>query len=107
MIYIESPDGSYRTGDKVTVFLEEKMGAFAVVFAYFLPFIIMISTLFFGYYNKVSEPVMGLSVLLSLALYFLALYLFRDRFSKKVTFKVKKQNINDQSIISEDEVIQS
>lgn len=107
LIYIESPDGSYRTGDKVTVFLEEKMGAFAVVFAYFLPFIIMISTLFFGYYNKVSEPVMGLSVLLSLALYFLALYLFRDRFSKKVTFKVKKQNINDQSIISEDEVIQS
>jgi sigma-E factor negative regulatory protein RseC len=92
LIYIESPDDSYRTGDKVTVFLEEKMGAFAVVFAYFLPFIIMISTLFFGYYNKVSEPIMGLSVLASLSIYFVIVYLFRNQLGKKITFKVEKLN---------------
>jgi len=94
LIYIDCNDNLYRIGDRVIVFLEEKMGAFAVVFAYFLPFIVMITILLIGYYNKLSEPFMGLSVLLSLALYFFILYLFRNPLSKKITFKVEKQNID-------------
>ncbi len=94
LIYLESPDISYRTGDKVIVFLEEQMGAFAVIFAYVLPFFIMVSVLFIGYYSQISEPMMGLLVLLALTLYFVVLYLFRNQFSKKVTFKVERQNNN-------------
>lgn len=92
LIYIESNDNSYHVGDKVTVFLEERMGAYAVVFAYGLPFLVMVLTLFLGYYNNASEPIMGLSVLASLSLYFVIVYLFRNQLGKKITFKVEKQN---------------
>ena len=92
LIYIESNDNSYHIGDKVTVFLEEKMGAYAVVFAYALPFFVMVSALFIGYYNHASEPIMGLSVLISLSLYFIIVYLFRNQLGKKITFKVEKLN---------------
>ncbi|RPH28881.1 MAG: RseC/MucC family positive regulator of sigma(E) [Bacteroidales bacterium] len=91
LIYIESSDKSYRIGDEVIVFLEERMGAYAVVFAYGLPFIVMVLSLFIGYYNNASEPVMGLSVLASLSLYFGIVYLFRNQLGKKITFKVEKQ----------------
>lgn len=92
LIYIESNDNSYHVGDKVTVFLEERMGVYAVVFAYGLPFLVMVLTLFLGYYNNASEPIMGLSVLASLSLYFVIVYLFRNQLGKKITFKVEKQN---------------
>jgi positive regulator of sigma E activity len=94
LVYVDKFEGLYQIGDKVTVFLEEKMGAYAVVFTYVLPFIIMITILLLGYNNNVSEPVMGLSVLLSLAIYFYILYLFRDQFRKKVGFSVEKLNNN-------------
>jgi len=91
LIYIDNIDNSYRIGDKVTVFLEEKMGAYAVIFAYLFPFIVMVLSLFIGYYNNASEPIMGISVFASLSLYFGLVYLFRSKIGKKITFKVEKQ----------------
>jgi positive regulator of sigma E activity len=107
IIYVETYEGSYHIGDKVIVSIEEKMGAYAVVFAYVLPFIVMISVLIFGYYTKVSEPVMGLSVVISLAVYFIFLYLFRNELSKKMTFKVKAQNSNNPTPNLENENIEN
>lgn len=91
LIYIDNIDNSYHIGDKVTVFLEEKMGAYAVIFAYLFPFIVMVLSLFIGYYNNASEPIMGLSVLGSLSLYFVIVYLLRKQLGKRITFKVEKQ----------------
>jgi len=91
LIYIESIDNSFHIGDKVTVFLEERMGAYAVIFAYLFPFIVMVLSLFIGYFNNASEPIMGLSVLASLSLYFGIVYLFRKQLGKRITFKVEKQ----------------
>lgn len=91
LIYIDNIDNSYRIGDKVTVFLEEKMGAYAVIFAYLFPFIVMVLSLFIGYFNNASEPIMGLSVLVSLSLYFGIVYLFRKQLGKRISFKVEKQ----------------
>jgi len=91
LIYIDNIDNSYRIGDNVTVFLEEKMGAYAVIFAYLFPFIVMVLSLFIGYYNNASEPIMGISVFASLSLYFGLVYLFRSKIGKKITFKVEKQ----------------
>ncbi len=62
MIYVDTNDKSFRNGDRVNVLLEEKMGNLAVVFAYVLPFLVMISILIIGSYSKVSEPVMELGL---------------------------------------------
>jgi len=91
LIYVNSSDNTYKVNDKVIVYLEEKMGAVAVIFAYVLPFIVMISILFAGYSLKFSEPILGISVLISVALYFVILYFFRNQFNKRMTFKVAKQ----------------
>lgn len=92
LVYINNFEGTYDVGDKVNVFLEEKMGAYAVIVAYGLPFLLMILVLFIGYYNKLSEPAIGLSVILLLAIYYTSLYLLRNQIGKKVTFKVEKLN---------------
>ncbi len=92
IIYIENSDKSFQIGETVNVFIEEKMGAFAVFFAYGLPFLIMVLVLFIGYYNKLSEPLMGLSVLGLLTTYYTTLYLLRNQIGKKVKFKVEKIN---------------
>jgi len=94
MIYIDSTDNTIKAGDSVTVFLEEKAGAVAVIFAYVIPFLIMVAVLSLGY-KRVSEPTLALLVLLSLTIYFFILYLLRNQFNKRVTFKVEKFNKKD------------
>ena len=91
LIHTETSDKTYKIGDKVNVFLEEKMGAIAVIFAYVIPFIVMISILVIGYSIKLSEPIMGGAVIISLSIYYVTLYVFRSQFSKRMTFRVEKQ----------------
>lgn len=90
VIYIENTDNTYKIGENVNVYLHERMGAYAVFFAYGLPFILMVLVLFIGYYQKFSEPIMGLSVISLLTIYYLSLYFFRNQIGKKVSFKVEK-----------------
>lgn len=100
-IFIKTNTDNYRIGEKVNVILMEKLGVYAVLFAYFFPFLIMISILIFGYYNKTSEPVMGISVILAIAVYFFILHLFKNQFNKKMTFTVEKQSLNNNQFSSE------
>jgi len=93
IIRVETNDKAYKIGDNVTVFLEEKMGAIAVIFAYVLPFIVMITILVIGSLLKLSEPVIGGIVIVSLLIYYIALYLFKNQFNKRMTFRIGKQEI--------------
>lgn len=90
VIYIENIDNSFKVGENVNVYLQERLGAYAVFFAYGLPFILMVLVLFVGYYQKLSEPIMGLSVISLLTIYYLSLYFLRNQIGKKVSFKVEK-----------------
>lgn len=92
VINIENTDNSFQIGEAVNVFIEQRMGTYAVIFAYGLPFLLMVLVLFIGYYNKFSEPIMGLSVLVLLTIYYTSLYLLRNQIGKKVTFKIEKLN---------------
>ena len=91
LIRIETNYKTYKIGDKVTVFLEEKMGVIAVIFAYVLPLVLMISILVAGYLLKFSEPILGGAVIVSLSVYYIALYIFRKQFDKRMSFRVEKQ----------------
>lgn len=101
LIYIDSRDKTYRVGDQVNVILEEKMGIVAIIFAYFIPFIIMITVLMIGSYTKMKEPIMGLIVIIALTLYFVLLYFTRHLFERKMTFKIEKFQESDYNFNSE------
>jgi len=93
IISVKSDHQIFKIGDKVNVMMEEKIGTYAILFAYVIPFVIMISILIFGYYDKMSEPMMGISVIAFLVLYYLIIYLLRAQFDRKIIFKLEKQNI--------------
>lgn len=83
LIDIESPAAvDKKVGDVVTVVVTEQRGMQAVVLAYILPAIVVILSLV-GLLNIVSEPVAIILSLLSLAVYYILLYLFRNRISSK------------------------
>ena len=83
LIDIESPAAvDKKVGDVVTVVVTQQRGMQAVVLAYILPAIVVILSLV-GLLNIVSEPVAIILSLLSLAVYYIILYLFRNRISSK------------------------
>lgn len=83
LIDIESPKAAdKKVGDVVTVVVAQQRGMQAVVLAYILPAIVVILSLV-GLLNIVSEPVAIILSLLLLAVYYLILYLFRNKISSK------------------------
>ena len=83
LIDIETPNGmEKKVGDVVTVVVTQQRGMQAVVLAYILPAIVVILSLV-GLLNIVSEPAAIILSLLSLAVYYIILYLFRNRISSK------------------------
>ena len=83
LIDIEMPNGmEKKVGDVVTVVVTQQRGMQAVVLAYILPAIVVILSLV-GLLNIVSEPGAIILSLLSLAVYYILLYLFRNRISSK------------------------
>lgn len=71
-----------KVGDVVTVVVTQQRGMQAVVLAYILPAIVVILSLV-GLLNIVSEPVAIILSLLLLAVYYLILYLLRNKISSK------------------------
>ena len=83
LIDIESPKAAdKKVGDVVTVVVAQQRGMQAVVLAYILPAMVVILSLV-GLLNMVSEPVAIILSLLSLAVYYLILYLLRNKISSK------------------------
>lgn len=83
LIDIESPKAvEKKVGDVVTVVVTQQRGMQAVVLAYILPAVLVILSLV-GFLNIVSELMAIILSLLSLAVYYIILYLFRNRISSK------------------------
>ena len=80
---------SYVTGQQVTVFMDGKMGFRAVFFGYILPFLLVLTVLMVGLVSGMSEGFSGLSALLVLVPYYLLVYVFRDRLSKRFQFYIR------------------
>ena len=99
-------DGQWAVGDTVEVMVQQKMGWKAVVLAYLLPFFVMLAVMFIG--NGLlamgdgatgllgdeakREAVLGTISLCAMALYYIVLGLFKDRFQKEFSFTAKKKN---------------
>lgn len=77
-------------GDTVRVQMKQSLGAQAVVLAYLIPVFIVIITLLALTSAGVREATSGLLALLSLGVYYIVLYLFRNKLKKVYNFQLVK-----------------
>ncbi len=83
------PSQHFAAGQSVEIVGTTSQSLWAVLWAYALPLLILLVALF-GFSSVLQNE--GLAALLSLLLllpYFFMLYVFRDRISRKLSFKIK------------------
>jgi sigma-E factor negative regulatory protein RseC len=81
----------FQVGETVNVVMSAGMGTQAVWFAYVVPLIVLMASVFVFWLCGVSELIMGVGSLGIVALYYLGVYLFRNKISKIFTFSIEKQ----------------
>ena len=85
------PYATYKAGDKVLVLLKKSMGMKAVWISYVIPlFILMILILSLSSVT-VHEVYAGLAGIGGVALYYLVIYLFRDKLAYDFVFYIKEK----------------
>ena len=84
-----SGDYQVQPGDFVIVQMKQSTGHIAVFFGYLMPLILLVAILVILISLSVSELTAGLGALAILIPYYLILYVFRNRISKKFTFTLK------------------
>ena len=83
------PYSSHEVGDEVDVVLKKSMGLKAVWISYVIPlFILMILILSLSSVTG-NEAFVGLGSIAGVALYYLIIYLFRDRLAKDFVFYIR------------------
>lgn len=82
---------TFKLNEPVQLVLEKGMGLKAVFFAYILPFILLIFTLFIAS-NFLKEWIAGLFSLFILIPYYLLLYLMKDFFQKEFKILILKNH---------------
>lgn len=89
IITVEDYNGpKLNKGDMVSLKGESKNGLTAVFFAYFLPFLLIIATLFTVNGFMKDEALAGLASLAILIPYYSIIWFFRNRFKKHFSFKI-------------------
>ena len=80
----------YEEGEIVDVILKGQMGLKAVWIGYVIPLIILVAVVLVMIACHAGELVAGLGAAGAIALYYLLLYLFRDRLIDEYIFTIKK-----------------
>jgi sigma-E factor negative regulatory protein RseC len=84
-----SPSATYGVGDEVQVVLKASMGFKAVWIAYFLPLVVLLAVTIGLIALGVPEVVSGLAGLGAVALYYLVVWLLRDRLRNEYVFTIQ------------------
>lgn len=89
---IEVPDSSglYHINEPVIVSGQSAMGMQAVLLAFVLPLLLVITTVVFGNYHKWDEGISALFSLLLLLPFYGILHILRDKLKKRFIFTIKK-----------------
>ena len=85
------PYASYSVGDEVNVLLKKTMGLKAVWISYVIPLAILMILILSLPAVTVHEVYAGLGAVAGVALYYLVIYLFRDKLSKDFVFYIKEK----------------
>ncbi|NMD00776.1 MAG: SoxR reducing system RseC family protein [Bacteroidales bacterium] len=79
----------YKPGQSVMVVMNQKNGILAVVLGYIVPLFLLLASVFVVYGVSHNEAWAGLSGLLILVPYYLALYFLKSRIKKQFQFRLK------------------
>ncbi len=90
IIEIDDATGRFEKGNHVKIAIQKNQGLKAVFWAYILPFIIFLTTLFAGSYFFKDELIAGLVALIAMAPYYIALYFLKKYFSKSLLMHIYK-----------------
>ena len=81
----------YQVGEQVNVVMSSAMGTQAIWIAYVIPLIVLMASIFILYTLKAGDLLTGLVSLGVVALYYLGVFIFRNRISKIFIFSIEKQ----------------
>lgn len=82
---------SFTVGEDVVVAVTQNMGLRAVVLAYFMPLVVLLTALILLSSLGLAEGVVAVASLGATALYFFMLYGLRGKIDKKIKFIITKQ----------------
>ncbi len=82
---------NYEVGDEVDVVLKASMGYKAVWLSYVLPLLVLVCVLLILTVAGVAELYAGLGGLLAVAVWYMVLWLFRDRLKNEYVFNINKK----------------
>ncbi|NLN73918.1 MAG: SoxR reducing system RseC family protein [Bacteroidales bacterium] len=85
---------NWKVGEYVTVCMKPSMGRKAVLFAYILPLVILISTLIYTVNTTGDEVTGALMGLLSAGLYFSLIFLLKKFLFTSFTFTIEKSDLD-------------
>jgi len=89
-IVVPRPEGkSFEPGQRVTITMAVSQGNKAAFIAYFIPFVVLVATLFVLLSFNVHEVVAALASLASLVVCYLIIYVFRGKIDKKFLYEVE------------------
>ena len=84
---------SYQVGEQVMIIGETSMGMMAVVLAFVIPFVLLVTSLFIFMVWMENEVYAALSSLIILIPYYFILWLNKARLKQKFSFTIKPINI--------------
>lgn len=90
IITTRRPAGEIRVGDKVMVHASMNNAFYSVLLAYVLPSVLILAGIFLLEKSGLDELLSAISSLILLTFYFLILYLFRNKISRKIKFTAEK-----------------
>ena len=92
IIEVNCPIGSYKEGDQVLLVGSVSMGMEAVLWAFIIPFLLIVITLFLLVHWIQNELIAALLSLATLIPYYIWLWLNQDYLKKKFSFTIKPIN---------------
>lgn len=84
------PYAHYKVGDEVEVVLKASMGFKAVWLAYCIPMVILLAAVLGLLALGLGEVVASVAGLAAIGLYYLGLWLFRDKLQNEYIFTIKR-----------------
>ncbi|MGL4993055.1 MAG: SoxR reducing system RseC family protein [Bacteroidales bacterium] len=92
-------DGDFCVGEQVLLRGSNRIGMEAVLLAFVVPFILIVALLIIFSSLGLDDGLGAVSSLVLLALWYMVLYFFRDKLTKRFVFKIyKKSNINNKTV---------
>lgn len=90
IVELSVTDSNYKVGDSVNVVMAQSLGVKAILYGYFFPFLLVVTSLFISYHFFGREDIAAIVALSSLVPYYGALFLLRDKLKKVFYFYIER-----------------